>query len=137
MNKKRGFTLVELLAVIVILGIVISISVLSVNNIRKKQEKENKENVISSILTGAKSYVTDNNLDVPISFKVEVLQDNYTSFDKNKYDFNDKEVNVSVCNNNDLKLEYSINIDNNTYTDCGCEEQIDENAAKICVKTAN
>lgn len=137
MNKKSGFTLVELLAVIVILGIVLSISIVSVNNIRKKQEIENKENVISSILTGAKSYVTDNNLDLPTSFKVEVLQDNYVSFDNNKYDFNNKEVDILICKNNDLKLEYSINIDNNTYTDCGCESQEEKNSSKICIKPAN
>ena len=90
MSKIKGFTLVELLAVIVILGIVLSVSIVSVNSIRKKQEKENKENVISSILTGAKSYVADNNLDVPTSLKVEILQDNYVSFDQKEYDFKNK-----------------------------------------------
>ena len=82
MNRKKGFTLIELLAVIVILGIILSISIISINKIRKKQEIENKENIINSILTGAKNYVTDNNLDVPTSFKVEVLQDDYVSFDQ-------------------------------------------------------
>lgn len=134
MSKIKGFTLVELLAVIVILGIVLSVSIVSVNSIRKKQENENKENVISSILTGAKSYVADNNLDVPTSLKVEVLQDNYVSFDQKKYDFKNKDVNVSTCKNNDLKLEYSINIDNNIYTDCGCELQEEGNSLKICIK---
>ncbi len=134
MSKIKGFTLVELLAVIVILGIVLSVSIVSVNSIRKKQEKENMENVISSILTGAKSYVADNNLDVPTSLKVEILQDNYVSFDQKEYDFKNKIVNISACKNNDLKLEYSINIDNNIYTDCGCELQEEGNSLKICIR---
>ena len=130
MSKIKGFTLVELLAVIVILGIVLSVSIVSVNSIRKKQEKENRENVIGSILTGAKSYVADNNLDVPTSFKVEILQDNYVKKKKKEYDFKNKIVNISTCKNNDLKLEYSINIDNNIYTDCGCELQEEGNSSK-------
>lgn len=134
MNRKKGFTLIELLAVIVILGIILSISIISINKIRKKQEIENKENIINSILTGAKNYVTDNNLDVPTSFKVEVLQDDYVSFDQKKYDFKNKDVNVSTCKNNNLKLEYSINIDNNIYTDCGCELQEEGKSLKICIK---
>lgn len=134
MNRKKGFTLIELLAVIVILGIILSISIISINKIRKKQEIENKENIINSILTGAKNYVTDNNLDVPTSFKVEVLQDDYVSFDQKKYDLKNKDVNVSTCKNNNLKLEYSINIDNNIYTDCGCELQEEGKSLKICIK---
>ena len=134
MNRKKGFTLIELLAVIVILGIILSISIISINKIRKKQEIENKENIINSILTGAKNYVTDNNLDLPTSFKVEVLQDDYVSFDQKKYDLKNKDVNVSTCKNNNLKLEYSINIDNNIYTDCGCELQEEGKSLKICIK---
>ena len=134
MNRKKGFTLIELLAVIVILGIILSISIISINKIRKKQEIENKENIINSILTGAKNYVTDNNLDVPTSFKVEVLQDDYVSFDQKKYDLKNKDVNISTCKNNNLKLEYSINIDNNIYTDCGCELQEEGKSLKICIK---
>ena len=134
MNRKKGFTLIELLAVIVILGIILSISIISINKIRKKQEIENKENIINSILTGAKKYVTDNNLDVPTSFKVEVLQDDYVSFDQKKYDLKNKDVNVFTCKNNNLKLEYSINIDNNIYTDCGCELQEEGKSLKICIK---
>lgn len=60
MKKNKGFTLIELLAVIVILGILLSISIVAVNNIRKKQNVENKLNIISSIMTGAKNYIADN-----------------------------------------------------------------------------
>ncbi len=59
MNKHKGFTLVELLAVIVILGILLSISVVAVGKIKKTQDEENYKNVLSSILTGAKNYIAD------------------------------------------------------------------------------
>lgn len=58
--SKKGFTLIELLAVLVILGILLSISITSVNKIRRKQANENYLNSISSILTGAKMYISDN-----------------------------------------------------------------------------
>lgn len=60
MKNKKGFTLIELLAVIVILGILLSISIVAVNKLRKKQNVENKLNVLSSIFTGAKNYIADN-----------------------------------------------------------------------------
>ena len=106
MKKNKGFTLIELLALIVILGILLAISVVAVNNIRKKQEKENVQNIISSILTGAKKYVSEHpeaisNLSVVYDEKSdpnnengynvvyvsieELLDGNYVDFDQNKY----------------------------------------------------
>lgn len=100
MKKSKGFTLIELLAVIVILGILLAISVVAVNNIRKKQEKENVQNIISSILTGAKKYVSEHpevifNLNVNtateeseqlVKISIEELLDkNYVDFDRDKY----------------------------------------------------
>ena len=135
MKNKKGFTLIELLAVIVILGILLSISITAVNKIKKNQDVENKENVISSILTGAKSYVSDNTsiLDtLPNSIIVSTFKDKYTDFDESKYDYNNKTVTVEKCNESDLKLKYSIKVDGVTYNDCGCEPQLVENSKKIC-----
>ncbi len=105
-KNKKGFSLIELLAVIVILGILLSISIVAVNSIRKKQEKENVRNIISSMLTGAKNYVSEHpevisNLSVVYDGKndpnnengynvvyvsiEELLDGNYVDFDQNKY----------------------------------------------------
>ncbi len=135
MKNNKGFTLIELLAVIVILGILLSISITAVNKIKKNQDASNKENVISSILTGAKSYVSDNTFvldDLPYSISVSTFKDKYTDFDESKYNYNSKTVTIEKCDGSDLKLKYSIEIDGVTYNDCGCESQSIVDSKKIC-----
>lgn len=124
MKKNEGFTLIELLAVIVILGILLSISTIAVNSIRKKQEVQNKENVISSILTGAKEYNAKNKIEDNVDVKT-LKDNNYVDFDTNKYtDLYNNVVTKKQCDDNKLKIQYSIKIDDKTsYNDCGCDEQ--------------
>lgn len=93
MKRSKAFTLIELLAVIVILGVLIAITTVSVNGIRKKQEAENRRNAFSSILTGAKAYVAEHpevlNRNMGASAieigVVSIIQDNYADIDENKY----------------------------------------------------
>lgn len=58
--KKRGFTLVEVLAVIVILGFLIVLIVPTVNNLIKDSEDSLESRQISSIIAATKQYVTMN-----------------------------------------------------------------------------
>ncbi len=141
MKSKKGFTLIELLAVIVILGILISISTVAVNSLRKKQDEENKKNVISSILTGAKQYNADERIPVGSSVSVsELVSGNYVDFDQNKYPEllqdgdGDVVVTKTQCEDDSLKIKYSITVDEKTYNDCGCETQGDGNTTsdEIC-----
>ena len=144
MKSKRGFTLVELLAVIVILGILLSISTVAVNKIRQKQNEENLKNQISSVLTGAKSYVADNpsviyNLTPTDTKSVEVeelINGDYVSIkDLNKISKN-TEVKIKKCksemNSDDVKLMYFITVDSKKYNDCGCKEQKSGESDKLC-----
>ena len=144
MKSKRGFTLVELLAVIVILGILLSISTVAVNKIRQKQNEENLKNQISSVLTGAKSYVADNpseiyNLTPTGTKSVEVkklIDGDYVSIkDLNKIS-EDIVVNIKKCksamNSDDVKLMYFITVDGKKYNDCGCKEQESGESDKLC-----
>ena len=61
-KKKSGFTLVELLAVIVLLGIVITIATISVINVSKKIKESQRDNLFKSLEVAAKKYVSDTGL---------------------------------------------------------------------------
>lgn len=58
--SKKGFTLTELLAVIVILGVVMTIGSISVTAIRQKIDQNMFENSIEFIINAAKSWGNDN-----------------------------------------------------------------------------
>lgn len=141
MKKNKGFTLIELLAVIVILGILLSISVVAVNKIRKQQKDENRRNVISSILTGAKRYATDNNFSTGTIYVKDLIEDEYVEFDKTEYPDLSAEnltITVSTCSNKYKRMFsiytklYDSDTTKKTYNDCGCEEQAVGTAKKIC-----
>lgn len=55
--KKKGFTLVELLVVIVILGIITGISIPLIRNIREKNEQKQYTTYMDSLKVSAKLYV--------------------------------------------------------------------------------
>ena len=65
MNKK-GFTLVELLGVIVILSVLVLIAIPIVNNIVKKSQKQIKESNVITILNAAYSWAMDEDLNVTL-----------------------------------------------------------------------
>lgn len=138
--KNKGFTLIELLAVIVILGILLSITTISVNSLRKKQDEKNLQNVISSILTGAKEYNAKNRIQVGGLVSVKNLKSgDYVDFDEDKYsNLLEKNVTKNQCEENPLKVKYSIEVDGTTYNDCGCEEQEDgAESSEICTEQKN
>ena len=143
MNKKnKGFTLVEVIIVIAILGILASISTVAVFKIRDNQEIVNKENIISSILTGAKVYNVEHMGTNEISVQ-DLIKGDYVDFDTTKYsDLVNLIVEKESCktlSNNALKSYYFIEIydtkskKTTTYNDCGCEEQVSgKKANTIC-----
>ena len=57
--KRKGFTLVELLAVIVIMGIVLVLIVPSINGFRNQNKKKGYELYAESAVRAAKLYVED------------------------------------------------------------------------------
>lgn len=115
MKDKKGFTLVEVLAVIVILAIVISIAVTSVTGIRTNSLKKLLETKISNIEGSAIMYAQDNQDilnekcivdDKPYDFckvvTVKILVDNdyykaQTSDDKSKTVINDVTNKSMLC----------------------------------------
>lgn len=64
--NNKGFTLVEVLAVVIILGVLTTIMVPTVSYVINQNKKSNYENVEKSILNAAKMYVSDNRYDMSI-----------------------------------------------------------------------
>lgn len=58
--NKRGFTLVELLATIVLLSIISVISYVSISSVIKKNKVNNCRNLIKSIEGASREYASDN-----------------------------------------------------------------------------
>lgn len=80
--NNKGFTLIEVLAVIVILSILMAIMVPSVGNIMKKNKEDNYQNLKDSIISAAKIYISDNRYQIAVgncttqNAKVDVLSVN-------------------------------------------------------------
>lgn len=97
MRKKlnnKGFTLIEVLAVIVILSILMAIMVPSVGNIMKKNKEDNYQNLKDSIISAAKIYISDNRYQItvgsctPQNAKVDVLSINDQALSSSKLPIN-------------------------------------------------
>lgn len=134
--KNKGFTLVEMLAVIALLAIIGTITAVSVKNIKKNQDEENKLNVISAILTGARNYITENSISIRNNQEIEISElkkNRYVDFDEEKYNiFKDGKVTTTLCTNN-LKYEISYSYKSLSISDCGCAEQSSKNNSfKLC-----
>ncbi|WP_243292067.1 prepilin-type N-terminal cleavage/methylation domain-containing protein [Bacillus sp. FJAT-47783] len=61
-NNERGLTLVELLAVIVILGIIAAVAVPSIGNIIQKSKEDGVKADAIAVLNAAKLYVIEQNV---------------------------------------------------------------------------
>jgi len=59
LKNKKGLTLVELLAAIVLLGIILTIAVTSFSSVQSAIRKKQRENLISKVKIAAKRYVND------------------------------------------------------------------------------
>ena len=59
MKDKNGFTLLELMAVIIVLAIIIAIAVPAYNGIKTKIDQKNYENKIDLIEVAAAKYSED------------------------------------------------------------------------------
>ena len=96
-KNKKGFTLVEVLTVIVILGILSTIGIVTVVNIRKSQEEKFNQTQRELFRQTAKTYFSDNKARLPIipseTSKVylqDLIDENYLDslldYNKNNYE---------------------------------------------------
>ena len=66
--NRKGFTLVEVLAVIVLLSILIAIMIPSVNYLIEKNKEDNYKTLENSILSAAKIYTSDNRYNITLEY---------------------------------------------------------------------
>ncbi|MDD6879739.1 MAG: InlB B-repeat-containing protein [bacterium] len=96
-NKNKGFTLTEILAVLVILGIIIAIAVPSVSKLQDKFKKEYYSKLDDTVLEAGKMYYKDNSNSRPVN----ILE--YTSVD----------IDRGLIGNKYLESAYEYNTKNN------------------------
>ncbi len=96
--QKKGFTLVELLAVIVIMGLLLIIIVPSINNLQKQNKRQAYELYAKSAIPAAKLYVEDKkesfslhynwttNCYIPITYQQLVAADLLKPYSDRRYD---------------------------------------------------
>ena len=65
LEKRNGFTLVELLTVIILLGVLIVIIIPTIDSALKKSSDKIYENQISSIITATKNWASKNPSQLP------------------------------------------------------------------------
>ena len=104
--NRRGFTLVEMLAVVVILGLLIGIMVPSVNSLINKNKEDSLKSLKNNIRSAAKSYFSDYRYEVVIS------NDNCVNDVKDVISINNVELNSSRLFLNTLVDEGYLKTDN-------------------------
>ncbi|MCI3922540.1 prepilin-type N-terminal cleavage/methylation domain-containing protein [Paenibacillus sp. TRM 82003] len=82
-NNQKGFTLVELLAVIVILGIIAMIAVPAIGNIIEKSREDALEQSILMVRDSAEAYFLDNPATTKVTLTVLVEKGYLRSVPKN------------------------------------------------------
>ncbi len=114
MNRK-GFTLVELLATITILGILATISVVAVGGIIHKSKVEYYRTLKNTVESAARDYYNDHRILLPETttdsreVTVQTLMDN-------KYMTSFKDTKKNDCNKNSSKVKVTrVSLDNYKY----------------------
>ena len=109
MNNK-GFTLVELIATIALLSIIAVISFVSITEVINKSRVSDCENIVKSIISATKDYVSDNRYSIDSNNAFGLSVDSLIS---NNYltgpivnPFTNEEINA-----NDIKVNVELNRD--------------------------
>ena len=131
--NNRAFTLVETLAVIILLGVIMSIAIPSINNAMDSANKRRIKEDAEMFIILAKEYVEThkdfNGGEIIICNKDDTS--NCIDGDKLSDTYNTKESKVTVCeyNENDIYVcdIYSVHLENNKYIASGKEGSINVN----------
>ena len=73
---KKGFTLIELVAVITVLGIILAMVVIDTQHFNKEQLEKDKAHIEALIEENAKTLVyTDNEIEIKVNDKLQALEE--------------------------------------------------------------
>lgn len=134
--NNKGFTLVELLATIVILSILMAIMIPSVNYLIEKSKKDNYDNLKSSIIVAAKVYMSENRYNITLDLGADgkLCDGNETEDisyigDNKLLEFNKLPISILV----DSKI-LSTNTDGNILNPKDKNKILDKNNSYILIK---
>ena len=108
---KKGFTLIELMAAVIIIALVALLTFPNIVSRIKEAKDENKKNIDKIVISASKKYVNDNiedyNEDGNYCLAIETLIDNdYLKEDiVNEEDYNIKDSFVEITYDDDFKYE--------------------------------
>lgn len=105
--NNKGFTLIEILAVVIILSIITAIMVPSVNYLIDKNKEDNYKQLEKNILNATKIYLSDNRYNINLDYGISLCEDR------------EVEENIASINENtfnDSKLPIRILVDNKALT---------------------
>lgn len=145
MKNNKAFTIVELIAVVLILGILSSIAVMSVSRIRHQANTKEIESLRSSIIDAFNDYRIDNSVSKNKNINISNLEfDKGLTFNNNKCTLDNEDTikyivkgdYYSTVNDND-RLKYGVCMTetkvNGTKTETKCTETPSK-AEGFCIK---
>lgn len=123
--NKKGFTLVELLAVITIMSIIGVIAVISIDGMMDEANKTECEAVVSSLENATKEYISDKRFEITTksyNVKIEDLIDNGYLTEKIANPFTKEKDVTSVMKSKVIKTtlndDYTVNTITIDFIDC-------------------
>ena len=125
-KKNKGFSIPELLAVIVIMGILVTIATASYNGISKSMKERTYNNKVNLIKTKALEYAADNGVDVATISVAKLISEGYLEVE-NETDSNEKMNNPLGGYLDCYKVDINRNLDDydvsvSTSEDCSLAE---------------
>jgi len=126
-NNKKGFTLVELLAVIVILAIILAVAIPSISGIITNAKKGGFESDAKMIITGIEYRLLEHSIDTakpePIVHTTELVADrltelaNYGAVSANYTDFSITSMNpITITLTSDSTSQFGVQTGSGTKT---------------------
>lgn len=104
--NNKGYTLIEILAVVAILGMVIAIMIPNVTKLIDRNEQNNKEQLNKSIISAAKLYITDYKYKITLDTTSGICSNTITTLNIKSIDDSNEELNTLT--NSQIKISTLI-----------------------------